>query len=290
MPDRDIAAGAEDTITGETDVAAPWAISGAATVVGEANIVAESYLLDNQRSPTLVSETRTPQTLSLTLRVSEATRANVLAPLRSAAGKLDTLVAADGSFRTLDRSQSGNTLTVTPPSARQPPRTKREYLVAGYSERPLDQGSGSHEVTLDLRAASNREPDAQAVDETRASDEWALDTRAGQIATHRVATDRESGMDTSAETESLTLILTPGQTATLEAAASRIGAVAVREVPDGPNSYDDNSTSPTNANTITLTTPDGTSPMSGGDYVVVEWSTEWLSAAAYRVQLTLGQP
>lgn len=253
-------------------------------------ISSDAWLVDGVPAKTLQSETRTHRSLSLALRVGEATRSAVLAPLRETAEKLDTLIAADGSFRTLDRAPTDGVYTLTPPPDRDPPREQRDYLVADYAERPLDQQSVSHAVEVEFRAGANREPDGSATDETRASDEWAVDFRSAQIATKRVKYQRQSGTETAANTETLTLILTPTQTKILEESATRSGAVSVREVPDGPNSYDDDSASPTDANTVTVTTPDGTDPMPDGDYVVVDWETEWLSAAAYRVQLTLGHP
>lgn len=233
----------------------------------------------------LVSETRTWQALELTFRVDSTDLDDRLKHLQQTAGKFEIVPASDGSFTTLDRSGTDSVVTLVPPDTRTPPRMERDYVVGQYQERPLDQSVSDFEVAITFVPTSNREPDYTTADETRAGDEWALDFRSAQIATKRVQAEIVEGVNTSTDTVELTLVCTAEQTKVIEESATRQAAATVLEVPDGPNTVDDDA--PNRANSVLVTTPDGTDPIADGEYVVMGWQTEWLSAHGYRVSLTL---
>lgn len=245
----------------------------------------DHWLLDGVPIASHVSEIRDWQTLQLTWRVSAATLDTHLKPLKATAGKFETVSLADGAFSTLDRAPTGGIYTLTPPPARDPPRTERDYVIGQYDQRPLDQSIASHEVSVTFVATDARDPDGTAVDETRASDEWGFQFRAAQIATTRVQADVTEGTETSAPIVELTLVLDASQTKTLEESVTHLEAVTVREVPDGPNTVDDDA--PNDENSVVITTPDSHDPISDGEYAVLDWQTEWLSSRGYRVNLTL---
>jgi hypothetical protein len=249
----------------------------------------EDWRLDGTAIPTVVDETRTWQELSLTWHVNSANLTD-LEGLQTTAEKLDTILLPDGSFETVDRSASGGTHTLAPPPDRSPPREDREYVVASYDQRPLDRAVGEFAVTVSFRAISNREPPAAAVDESRASDEWSFELRSATIATKRVTPAIEQGTETNADRVTLTLVLDPTETRILEESLTRLGAASVRDTPDDAAVYTDDSASPTDANTVTVTTPDGKDPIRDGDWIATEWVTDWLSKDAHRVTLTLGDP
>lgn len=261
-----------------------------ALAVDDAAIGYPYWAVDGTPVDRHVDERRDWQRLSLVWRVDNATKDATLSPLQNTANKYDIVPASDGSFSTLDRAATDGTVTLKPPVGREPPREERDYVVDQYSQRQVDRAGASHEVDVSFVALSNRDPDGSASNETRESDEWSFAFRAATIATSRVEVDIGTGTDTGADTVDLQLILDATQTKVLEESATRLEAVSVREVSDGANSVDDDSASPANANQVTVTTPDGESPISDGTYVVMDWQTEWLSDRAFRVTLTLGDP
>lgn len=238
----------------------------------------------------LTEERRDWQDLSLTWQVDEATLEADLSPLQVTAEKFETILKADGSFSSLDRSASGGTVTLEPPVDRDPPRQARDYLVAAFSQQPLDRNVGEFNVDVELRALENREPDGNTPDEQAFQDDWRFVFRSAAIATKRVSTEILQGTESNADRVQLTLILDPTQMKALEESLTRLAAASIREVPDGSNTADDDSASPADANTVTVTTPDGQDPIREGDWVALQWQSEWISAEAYRVQLVLGDP
>jgi len=248
------------------------------------------WWIDDTVLPVLVKETQTAQDLTLTWQTSRD-RLNEFSKLQDTAEKLDTIAFGDGSFETVGRAGSDGVHTLTPPPERSPPREGRDYLVASYDERPLDRAVDEFEISVSFRALKNRDPSGTRVDETRASDEWSLTCQSATIATTKVAPTIEQGTDTAADRVGLTLVLDPEQTRIFEESLSRVAASSVRKVPDGTNTWVDESADPTDANTVTITSPDNEDPpFDDGDWVVADWETTWLSAAAYRVDVVLGNP
>ena len=246
------------------------------------------WWIDDTVLPVLVKETQTAQDLTLTWQTSRD-RLNEFSKLQDTAEKLDTIAFGDGSFETVDRAAGDGVHTLTPPPERSPPREQRDYLVASYDERPLDRAVGEFEVSVTFRALSNRDPSGTRVDETRASDEWSLACRSATIATTKVAPTIEQGTDTAADRVGLTLVLNPEQTRVFEESLGRVAASSVRQVPDGSNAWVDESASPTDANTVAVTSPDTEDPpFDDGDWVVASWETAALSSDAYQIDAVLG--
>jgi len=232
-----------------------------------------------------INEVRNWESLELVWRVDADTLERDLRPLRETAEKVETVTDADGGFRALDRALTDGVYRLKPPVDRDPPRHEQDVLIGGYSDRSLDQPLDRYEVSVDFRPQENREPDGASTDERRSTDEWAFEFRSAKITTHRVVYDPEESTETGANSISLTLILDAEQTKALEESASRLAAANVQEVPDGENVATDDSS--TNANTVTVTTPDGTDDVEEGEWVVLDWETEWLSARGYQIELTL---
>lgn len=282
--------GPEVTGSGTVTVGVDAPIEMAVAVPADQAIGYPFWAIDDTPIDEHVSEIRDWQTLGLVFRVDSTTLSNELTPLKDTAEKHEVVPASDGSFSTLDRASTDGIYTLTPPVGRDPPREERDYLVESYRQRQLDQAGTSHEVDLSFVAKSNRDPDGTATDELRASDEWAFDFRSAQVATTRVTPDVGEGTNTAAETVDLTLLLDATQTKVLEESLTRLAAVSTREVPDGTNTVDDDSDAPAGANTFTVTTPDGESPIPDGNYVAMDWSTDWQSDRLFRVDLTMGKP
>lgn len=269
------------------------------------------WLLDSTRLETLTAERRTARDLQHTYRVDQSTLDGTLAPLRQTAAKVDTVTAADGSFRTLDRADTDGVYDLRPPADRDPPRRHLDVLVAGYDQRPVDQSIDRYEVSVTYRVDANREPDGQATDETAGAGEWALGLRSATIATKRVTPRIQEGTPENVDRVELTLVLDATQTKIVEESLTRTAASSVDEVPDGSNRVTDNSADPADANVVTVISPDtalgktgesktgavqtggfgqtGSSPIENGEYVALEWATEWRNADAYRVTLNLAK-
>lgn len=245
-----------------------------------------TYRLDGDPVPGLVSERRTFTTTELTFEV-DATRYETLTQYRDTADKYERLSDTDGGFRTVDRAATDGRVTVTPPGRRQPPREEHTAFVGSFSATPRTQRQDAYRVALTFIDARDRTQTATATP-TRGSNEWRVALSTGDIVTRRVQYNPEATISTAADTTTLVLILTAAETQLLEQAAAQQDAVSVREVPDGTNTYDDNSSG--NRNTVTVTPPDAATELPSGAKVIADWTVALRARDAYRVTLTLGEP
>lgn len=232
---------------------------------------------------TLVEEARTWQELNLSFRASEATTRDVLRPMDAESGKLSVVADADGGYTTIDRAGGSNTYTLRPPTARDPPRRGDDYLVKEYEEEMADQQGGIYRVTLRMVADEERNT-TSSLSESASGSQWEFAFHTGTIATKRVHQEIQGAASKGKTGKQLTLTLTPEQVKVLEESASHLNAVRIREVPDGPNLAEDNTSN--DRNTVTVTSPDP-DVFASGDYRVSEWETSWRNEDFYRVALRL---
>jgi len=139
-------------------------------------------------------------------------------------------------------------------------------------------------VSVTLIRTTNR-TDTPSISETRASDEWAFDTRYGQLTTDRITADVEGTGKDGIDRVDLTMTLTMDQAHAWEAALNRQFATGVDEIYDNSNDPDDDTGS---TQTVSVVTPNNTpSTITDGEYVVLEWSSLRLNDKYQSVEATL---
>jgi len=220
---------------------------------------------DTLRTPT--SETASDTTLSIVFRVESSTLNDTLRPLKSNQGKAKLLRTDDGGFTVVDRANGGNTFDVLPPVNRLPLRQRSDYHVESYEESLVSQTVDEWDVELELLRTANR-TDSPSINESRASDEWAFDTRYGQIATERIDAEFVGRGEGGVRRFEITARLTKEQSHVFEAALNRLDGARIREIPDATNVAVDDTDD--DAATLGVTTPVSDTIVSDGDYVVIE--------------------
>lgn len=243
---------------------------------------------DGAELSTLKREVLRPAGLELVFRADSSEVDNDLRPLDSDSGELATHTKPDGSVTSTDLASGNNTYTLTPPDTRTADSlmTARDWLVAEYSERVLNATADGYEVELRFAPADSRSIGTGFVDQAPGTDDWEFDAQNGRVSTQRVAAQPETGVQAQTATTQLTLFLTPAQARVIVENCQRVAATRVREVPDGPNVVEDNTTNTTN--TLSITPPD-TGIIDTGDYVVRDWSVTWVSDDYHRVELTIAE-
>jgi len=234
---------------------------------------------------TVPDESATDTTLSLSARV-QASNIDLFRPLKSDQGKLTILDSDDGGYVAVDRANGGNTFDVIPPTARTPLRQRSDYHVEDYEETLVSQSVDEFDVELELVRASNR-TDTPSISESRASGEWAFDTRLGQITTDRVDAEFIGRGGDGVKRFELIVRFDFDQSHAFEAALSRLGGVRVREIPDASNEAVDETSG--NAATLNITSPVSNDVVPDGEYVVTEWDSTRISDAYQELEFVIAE-
>lgn len=237
------------TVTPTTMTATPLS-----AVFGNAN-----WLINMADTGQVVSETRTWDALTLTFRVSDTVADEVLRPLNAKAGEVEVVMDNEGALRAYDRAGGANTWTLTAPYNRGATRFnpggpwEREatYHVAKYEEEAVDQQGQRYDISVTLTPAASREPSGSGSDGAPDNGEWEFAFSDGRISTKRVRHEVTEEVKDGVTETTLNLILEPEQVRTLTESASYQGAVNVREVPDGDNKVEDNSSEKRNSVHVT---------------------------------------
>jgi len=215
----------------------------------------------------ILTETATPERLSLTARVSRPTLRDVVRPLRSDEGKYRVFADDSGGYRAVDTADGNNTFVINAPIGRVPLRPLRdEYHVDRYEEEVVETTGDEWDVTLELVPDATRDDDA-TVDETPTASEYAFETVNGTIATDRVDADVTGVGEGGVDRATLTLKLTFDQAYALERALAQNRGTRVRTIEDGTNRAVDETVD--GSNTLMITSPDEDT-LPSGEYVVVE--------------------
>lgn len=234
---------------------------------------------------TVIAEVRSPRKLELTVRADNATKNDVLQPLDANAGKLDVLVDEDGTYKTIDRSETGNVYYLTPPTSRSGashPRQAGWYLVEDYEQTVVDQSGDQYEVTIEFVPQNHTEATG-VVSEDETTGEWHFDMKRGSISTGRVSRKTKAKARDAVGMREVELIATNAEAETLESNFHRTAATRVVNVPDGENRSVDNSGGWC---TVDVAAPENdTGFLPPGTYHVHGWSTTWVSGVRYRVAL-----
>jgi len=236
------------------------------------------------KTPT--AESATDSTLSIVFRVESGTLNDTLRPLKSDQGKAKLLRTDDGGFTVVDRANGGNTFDVRPPVNRLPLRQRSDYHVESYEESLVSQTVDEWDVELELLRTANR-TDSPSINETRASDEWAFDTRYGQIATERVDAEFVGRGEGGVRRFEITARLTKEQSHVFAAALNRLGGARVRDTPDATNVAVDDTDD--DAATLGVTSPVSDTIVSDGDYVVQEWQSRRLNDGYQEVEFVIAE-
>lgn len=206
-------------------------------------------------------------------------------------GKLEKLAFSDGSFVHADRSLDGNTVVLDPPSdAEEAFGAGVTWLPESFDDRTIDQAGDVAAVNLSLRRESSRghDRDGSYAARDRGAGEWKLDfanaPQPDSLSTDRVSAQVSSKTEEDIASVTLDVNLGVDEAGLLVTALSRIEAVSERDVPDGRNRVDDNTTS--SVNTVELTAPGG-APVDSGWYVATDWTATWLHDKGYRLTVSL---
>lgn len=228
-----------------------------------------------------VSTSHTGYTVELQATSTEKDQAETMGD----AGKFKVVNQPDGSFSV--ESFGSNALTVTPPSGIQSVIESGEDVhLSDLDARHIDDEGNEYRLTLSFHLAQNRQLGTTTA-QTRNTGEWLFAFNGGnEIATHRL---RQGGGDVKrggVDGSNHQVALTSTQARMWVESASRINAVSTREVQDGPNAVEDNTTN--NTNTFTLTTPTGGDAiLPADDYIVRDWSLEWLNNDYWNCRFTV---
>jgi hypothetical protein len=245
-----------------------------------------NWFIDVKDIPTTPDETATDTALSLVFRVETDTLENVLRPLKDDEGKVDIRRTDDGGFTAIDRADGENTFDVIPPVNRLPLRQRSDYHVESYEESLVSQTVDEWDVELELLRTANR-TDSPSINETRATDEWAFDTRYGQIATERVDAEFVGRGEGGVRRFEITARLTKEQSHVFEAALNRLGGARIRDIPDATNVAVDDTND--DAATLGVTSPVSDTIVSDGDYVVQEWQSRRLNDGFQEVEFVIAE-
>lgn len=244
-------------------------------------------------SGTIVEERWTHDELRLVIETDSAT-VDALSNVEDVAGKLEMVPEHTGRFESDDRSGSGNSFTVEPPSRRSqagaagPHEGQRTYRCDEFETSVLNTDGDRVELALTLVPAASREPDGTEVAETASSGEWELVCSDGRITTNRLLGDSRVRIGGSATATEAEFVLDPGQCKTLAQSGSYTEGVRLREVPDGADVTEDHSPAP-GRNTIDVVAPSSAAAewLDTGTYHLAEWAVEWWDDRAYKATLTL---
>jgi len=225
----------------------------------------------------LVEETRTWDQLSLQFRIRKSYLTSFLRPNINEAGKVDTTERIDGGFDAVGRAGIETLLSAEAPVERSKVRSVGDYYVDSYNEEPVDSRAESWEVELDLIPKKEKAYDNEygtltdPVSETRPEGYWKFEFDFGDIVTRRVTTDVTKTPQDTFENAEVEIIMTPEEVRVLEESAGRLGAINVREVPDGSNIIEDNTGG---RNRVTITPPEeAEKTIEPGDYILREFET-----------------
>jgi hypothetical protein len=200
------------------------------------------------------------------------------------AGEIERLVESDGSWTIIDQSDGNAQRTYTPPTALQDALVSRTVYVDDYRETPITGPQGRKQVTLTQTRDTHRTPDGGELSESASSEEWLFDWSTGAFATKFVtASDVGSGEDIR-----LQLSLLPEQAELVLENPTRLEAVSIEEIPDGPDLVRD--TTSGNVNTVSITRPSSLSAdylEANGDYVVRDWTVTVAGPPRWLVRLTV---
>ena len=222
----------------------------------------------------------TPTTLTLTVRVREASVRAALDDLDSNAGSLDERERADGTNEAVDTAGGQNTYTVAPPLRLRPPRITREWVVDDVTRRRASADTKAIRGTVTFVARETRAV-AGGLADPSASGAWEFAFADGTVVTPRVS-DISQGATTR-----LQILLSPRQAELAESVTAATAGAVVNPVPDGETFTRD--TTPDSRQTVDITPPSGaTDPaIPAGEYVIEEWTSRGSDGGAIRWQVSL---
>jgi len=257
--------------------------------------------IDGATFPQVTSEVATPQTLTLSWRVTTPVLTSALRQLKPNQEQVDVLQTDDGGFVAVDRANGGNTWTLSPPGKRRPLRQAGTYHVQRYEEDLVSQDVGEWDVEVEFVPAANR-TDSPTIDEPvsgatfpwtfdqaferRSDNAWGFTTPLGEFWTDRVDAEFLGQGDDGVRRFELEARLRFDEAHSFEAAYARLGGARVRTIPDESNLAVDD----TNGDaTVTINSPDK-AVVPDGDYVIPEpWESERLTEAYQNVRFTVAQ-
>lgn len=252
-------------------------IANKATAVGDALtsfILTENWMVDGGEMFEVVNERSRWDTLSLTLRASEAHVDNVLSQFGRHSGDVSMFTDSEGVLRGKDRARGQNTFRLTPPAARYPPRKVGDYHVLAYQKRQVDQNSSQYEVTVEFLRNRSKTLKNSYDSETPGTDEWHFSFSNGAIATRRVKADIQSETTDQVGSVSFNVPMTNEQAEIFEEHASKQDSVRIRSVPDGDSIVEDVSSDTRNAVYIV---PPQSGGVDEGSYRITDWESSWIS-------------
>lgn len=236
----------------------------------------------------LIEEARSPKELTLRLRSTAAQMEGTTRQFGREAGSVDVVVFSDGSWKAVDRSNSGLSYDITPPVGRRDLRQNDTFYVADYNETTIDQSSSKFEVEVTFLDDQQREADGDEVSQTRSSGEWLFEFDSGAVATASLRAESQSDTRKAVGSDTYVLHLDQQQAKVLETSGTYLDAVGVREVPDGDNYAEDNNSNGRNKVTVTAP-PDKDDVLAGGEYVIRSWQTKWKGDDFYEVKVELSR-
>lgn len=231
-------------------------------------------------SPTAV--TVTPETIELTVPTRTQSTRDLLDTLDANAGEVRRRNLADGTMQAFDTAAGGNTYTLSPQSRSVPPRTERAVHVDDIAREK--SGPSGQTVTADITLVPTATRTRNTRTDTDDTAQWRFTFSAGgRIVTNRIAAQ----VNDDRESTTVSLVLTPLQTQTLETNTAAVAGAVSQSVPDGESL--DRDTTPNSRQTVTVSPPDTASdpPLESGTYLALGWTTVGRGGGSYRIELEL---
>lgn len=234
-----------------------------------------------------IDEERTWQELTLSFRPDVA-EVEGLREVDRGAGKLEIVEYSDGDYRVIDRSSGDNKIVAEPPVTRRELRTHNDYHLEEYDEQVKDQTGETYEVDLTLVADSPKESVENGSVEPE-SDEWLFEFVDGDVATDRVEREVGRGGKSIEGSTELSLAVQTEEAIIIEGSLNRLAAIDLREIPDGTDLAEDETSD--DRNTVTISTPDERDPdelfLKSGEYVVEHYTTTLINDEFQQVNLEI---
>lgn len=245
------------------------------------------WIIDGRQVPGLQEEIRDWESLTLQFESTSSVVDSVLRPLESDAAKYEIVPMGDGGYIAVDRTTDGetNTVTLRPPAEKGELRTIEQGLVSSYGDVTLDQRGEEYEVEVEFVASENVEPETDEYDRIDDEDDlWHFEFAVGDILTRRVSYEIAVGSIEGVETKGITMVLDLEETRVVERSATQLNSVFVQEIPDGEDRVRDESFD--GVHEVSISPPEGSGvAFEGGDYVVVDWTSEWIDGGYYEVTI-----
>jgi hypothetical protein len=244
---------------------------------------------DNDNIDFEINSLRTTwDSMSLKFEVTREEFQQVLNPIRTNIGKIDTFGVQDGGFETVDTSIGGCTIHLAPPSSLLPLRYPDEMLVDNMTVEARDNQWETLEVKMKVKRTNekgNGNPERFNGTLTTGND-WEFEFFNQTIKTDNVGTEVTREASKGSKSCTVKIRTNKLQTKVVEESGNKQNRVLVEDW-GHDNERKIRDMSEYNNNTVNIDPPSETEILSKGEYLIDRWNCKWLSGEYHEVKLKL---